>query len=290
MKKLALIYMIILTLSLLAQSCQQRLSMQEDKVLFLGHRGSGANVYSQKAAGLPPENTLDAVRAGSKYLDGAEIDIQMSADSTLWLWHDDLFAYTVDSIPLSIPAMSDAEISQIIASSQMQQKITPLRDVLVFLNQLPDKKYLSLDVKGYFPYCPHLNEKKYLTTLAKQLTKLLQTTKLTHQVMVETDYQVFLDQMKQQLPEVDCYLLGYSNLISKINKAKEKGYEGISFNANDTSLNTRNINILKSKGLKIQLWTVNDTAKIRSILQFHPTTIQTDNLSVKQLFAHEDSI
>lgn len=289
MKHLNCIYMIVLCISFLVLSCENKPGMKGEKLLFLGHRGSGANVYSGKAAGLANENTLNAIKEGCQYLHGAEIDIQMSADSTIWLWHDDLFAYSEDSVPLSIPAMTDAEINQIIGS-QSREKITSLHDVLIYLNKLPEKKYISLDVKGYFPYCPNLNGKKYLTTLAAQLTKLIQTCHLTHQIMVETDYQVFLDEMKKQLPEVNCYLLGYTDLISKINKAKEKGYDGISFNASDSSLNFRNINILKREGLKIQLWTVNDTAKIRSIMKFHPTTIQTDNLSAKQLFAQEDSI
>jgi len=289
MKHLNYIYIIVLCISFLAVSCENKPGMRNEKLLFLGHRGSGANVYSGKAAGLANENTLNAVMEGCQYLDGAEIDIQMSADSTIWLWHDDLFAYNEDSVPLSIPVMTDAEINQII-SRQSHEKITSLHDVLIYLNKLPEKKFISLDVKGYFPYCPDLNGKKYLTTLATQLANLIRTSHLTHQIMVETDYQVFLDEMKKQLPEVNCYLLGYSNLISKINKAKEKGYDGISFNANDSSLNIRNINMLKSEELKIQLWTVNDTATIRNIMKFHPATIQTDNLSAKQLFAKEDSI
>ena len=263
-------------------SCNKE-SIEHHTTLFLGHRGNGADGYYKKNAEFPHENTLEAIKQGFKNLDGAEIDIQMSADSIIWVWHDDIFTFGSDSVPLSIPMLRKNEIYKKISNNNNTPDVPQLEEVFELLSQQSEIKSLSLDVKGYFPYYPNMNTDNYLIIEAEQLTRLIKKYKLTEQVMVETDYMTFLDRMKILAPEVNCYLLGYTDLREKIIRAAKKGYDGISFNAYDTSLTTGNIRFLEKKNQKIQLWTVNDTTKLKSLLKFHPVTIQTDNIDAGRI-------
>ncbi|MCU0361190.1 MAG: glycerophosphodiester phosphodiesterase [Bacteroidia bacterium] len=238
---------------------------------YLGHRGSGADAWSGKDTALPQENTYDAIVLGSELLDGAEMDIQMSADGTIWLWHDDKINAALPQSELSVPCLTDSEVLAYLAPGK---KINTLHSVLVWLSQHP-KKVFSLDVKGYFTSCSTLNSDNYFDRMTDSLKAMLTKYNLTDRVLVETDYQNFLDFMKNKLPAVETYLLAYSDLNTAINTVLNKGYKGVSMNFSDSSLTVKNTKRLRENGLKIQLWSFYSETAINSVLPFKPNYIQT---------------
>src|SRR5690554_4907493 len=55
------------------------------ETLFIGHKGSGnINEYGNLEF---VENTWEAIANAMNSIDGSEIDIQISLDSTLWIFH-----------------------------------------------------------------------------------------------------------------------------------------------------------------------------------------------------------
>ena len=56
----------------------------ETDVRFLGHKGGGDNSFGATYI----ENTILSVKEGLKTLNGVEVDIQMSLDGTIWMFHN----------------------------------------------------------------------------------------------------------------------------------------------------------------------------------------------------------
>ncbi len=238
---------------------------------YLGHRGSGSDSWNDKDSSLPQENTYEAIVLGSQKLDGAEMDIQMSKDGTIWLWHDDKINNTLPQSDLSLPCLSDAEVLSLLPSGKT---INKLELVLQWLSNTPNKKF-SLDVKGYFTSCSTLNLVSYFDRMTDSLTKMLTKYNLMDRVIVETDYQDFLDLMKVKSPKVETYLLAYSNLDAAITTVLNKGYNGVSMAFSDKSLNATNIKRLRAHNLKIQLWSLYNKDDIYNVSIYQPDYIQT---------------
>lgn len=242
---------------------------------YLGHRGSGSDSWSGKDPLFPQENTYDAVILGSQMLDGAEMDIQMSTDGTIWVWHDDKINNSLPQSDIGVPCLNDADVVGLLPSGKVIHK---LDTVLEWLSDNPNKEF-SLDVKGYFTSCSSLNLAAYFDEMSDSLTVMLTRYNLVKRVKVETDYQYFLDAMKVKSPNVETYLLAYGNLNSAITTALSKGYDGVSMAFSDNSLNATNIKRLRDNGLKIQLWSLYNTDDVNNILIYEPDYIQTGLLN-----------
>lgn len=250
---------------------------------YLGHRGSGSDSWSGKDPLFPQENTFDAIVLGSQMLDGAEMDIQMSLDGTIWVWHDDKINNSLPQSDIGIPCLNDVDVVGLLPTGKV---INKLDTVLEWLSNNPNKEF-SLDVKGYFTSCSTLNLANYFDEMSDSLTAILTRYNLINRVKVETDYQYFLDVMKVKSPNVETYLLAYGNLNSAITTVLSKGYNGVSMAFSDNSLNATNMKRLRDNNLKIQLWSLYNTDDVYNILIFEPDYIQTgllNQLAVSRLY------
>jgi len=257
--------------------------IHESITKYLGHRGSGSDSWGGKDPLFPQENTYDAIILGSQMLNGAEMDIQMSTDGTIWIWHDDKINNSLPQSDISLPCLNDSEIVSLLPSGKI---INKLDTVLQWLSNTPNKEF-SLDVKGYFTSCSSLNLVAYFDEMTDSLTAMLTRYNLMDRVKVETDYQYFLDVMKTKSPNVETYLLAYGNLNSAINTTLIKDYDGVSMAFSDNSLNVTNMKRLRDNGLKIQLWSLYNTDDVNNILIYEPDYIQTgllNELSISRLY------
>jgi glycerophosphoryl diester phosphodiesterase len=109
----------------------------------LAHRGGGN--YN----GLP--NTFEAIVYGFEYYNGVEVDIQMSANGTLWLSHSSYIDGCGNWNGGCFNEVSDYEIVQIDSCSGAARKYTRLSDVYKYMKLNYPNKYISLDVK-FFGY------------------------------------------------------------------------------------------------------------------------------------------
>jgi len=246
----------------------------------LAHRGSGSQLNIINGDTIY-ENTLKAIKYAFENFDGAEIDIQMSKSGTIWLYHNDEL-YTIDSLtPICIPSAKDSEIITLNSKLPIWKKLCTLEDILTYQSSLKDEKYISLDVKGYFKATcidKRSVSNEYQHNIAKKIIALANKYNLENLILVETDYQEVLNYIKRNNNDIECYFLAYDNLIKKVDFAKEKDYDGISFNFNDSSLNNENIKYLHNNSLKIQIWTIHNKTDKQKTLNLDVDYIQSDIL------------
>ncbi len=203
----------------------------------------------------------------------------MSLDGTVWLWHDPFFPDEQSQV--CIPMLHDHEI----LSLQLHDKpLVALDTVLRWMSLHAQGKIISLDVKGYFPLAQAIDLTAYFDRLSDSIVAIVSRYSLKKQVYVETDYQQFLDFMSIKCPDIERYLLAYTDLRNVVNICVNKLYTGVSFVYHDTSFTRRNILYLKSKGKKIQVWTIRTKEEIDLLKSLNVDVIQSDLIvNVKNL-------
>lgn len=78
---------------------------------------------------------------------------------------------------------------------------------------------------------------------------------------------------------IETYLTSFGDFELGISRALDAGFSGISFKYKfKEPILKEQIDLLHRKGLKIHLWTVNDTNDIKEAISLNPDFIQTDSL------------
>ncbi len=250
--------------------------------LKFGHRGSGAGVYEQKLI----ENTVPSVLYALTRLDGCEIDIQMSQDGTIWVYHDDNLNHFCDTTktPVCIPKSSDLFIESTMQCREgVRDRIYRLEEILKLFNENDfATKFLSLDVKGYFQttcFEARNAPEQYFEEMAANFCSIVTKYKLSNQLIIETNYTNFMDFVKEQIPNISCHLIGYEDFDDKVEKALAKNYEGISFSMFSDDLNAAAISKARNLGLEVQIWPINNQEMLQRAKKLNPFAMQLSKVS-----------
>lgn len=276
---LTLLFAIIMSLS-----CKK--TIHETNINFLGHKGSGSNNYSDNAM----ENTLPAVVYGNETLDGAELDIQMSLDGTVWVFHDEnvneknCTATSNDTIP----KMHDKDIEAIMLCQESKKdRLYKLQEIADWWNNNPKATYLSLEVKFSFgaqTFDVWSGRDNYFKKLAESISTVFKTFNYPGNVLIEVNSKLFCNTLRS-LPNGKnfklCYI-GEEPLPQKIENAVKLGYDGISCKYTAPTVTHENIEIAHNNGLIVQLWTPYYRNELRLAFALNPDFIQTDNIWAKQ--------
>ena len=114
--------------------------LEEISFFYYGHRG---------APDIAPENTIKSFQAAiDNQLDGIELDIQLTKDSHLVVYHDESVEYK--NIQTRINALTLEQINTIDVKNNFEdlpfQNIPLLEDVIRIL---PDDIILNIEIKSY---------------------------------------------------------------------------------------------------------------------------------------------
>lgn len=280
-----LISLFVLTLIILLISCRK--AEVETATNFLGHKGSGNNNYNDVVI----ENTLPSVQNALKKLDGTELDIQMSLDNTVWLWHNaDLSGYICDDRTRhdTIPKMRDAEIEKIrICHGNKSDRMYRLSEVIDWSNSTANGIHISLDVKVSFKpntFLLYGNRDGYLQRLAASLAKIFESYKFANKTLIEVDSRFFCQQLKSYNSTKDlitCFMRS-EPMPQKIENAVRLGYNGLSCNYTDATVTKETIAAAHNAGLIVQVWTPYYRDELRKAFAMNPDFIQTDNVYAKE--------
>lgn len=276
--------MIKLTLILLVCfffcSCQEKdhkeyeLSIPKS-IKFLGHKGSGP--IGKNGNNSLIENSWKSIENAVNSLDGTEIDIQMSADSTLWVFHDHELL-DCNNQNVNIGDCSDQKIDSI-SKCQYRNEMLTFEE---FINRSSLQKWsdktISLDLKVlYNPV--HLSRFSSGEELAKYVIEKLkhQIANSTFQVLFEVptreQYNLFNESFKGLV-----YLVDHAPSVDFLKKEKERN-TNLSLPLHELSETN---DFFKDQNL--QLWTINSPNDFFSSLKYNPTFIQSDNIPMMRFF------
>lgn len=264
----------LLLLILLLSSCD-RVEYYPDKPLLntttrmIAHRGGG---------NFDEGNTMEACMHGLSLLDGIEVDLQRSYDNTLWLSHSTFTHYCDPFGERCFPVTSDATIIEIDSCLGPTVNYTRLESVFKYMSENYPNKFISLDVKVWKP-CDlgNANITKQMNEMAQTIIDLTLKYHLEHQVMVESEAGDFLYYFLKHTDKIETYLATLGDFELGVSRALADGFSGISFDYKfKEPINKELVDLMHRKGLKIQLWLVDDFADIEEAKSIGADFIQTD--------------
>ena len=269
--------MIFITCMFLLCGCEENRKVEYvnpftgiEAVNILGHKGAGTMGRYGNSDFL--DNSPEAILQGIQHLDGVEFDMQLSKDTTLWLFHDHEIPTCADT-SANFFLLSDEEIKSI-SSCRFNGRLISLSGIMELINQqsFDKKKYLSLDIKGLQnpEALKYFGSKKALGEVV--LNKLTTTIDLNHSVefLVEVP---FKEQMElfRDFPGT-CFALC---------SAMDDCLETAAHHDCGISLSLQSAQSLQpDKKFTTQLWTPNTGTELQQALALKPDFIQTDNLTM----------
>lgn len=239
---------------------------------ILAHKGGGD---------FDAGNTLSGCILGFNLFDGIEVDIQTSSDNSLWLSHSPMLPSCGSFEEGCFVSRSDAEIIEVDSCLGDDVDYSQLESVFQYMsNNYPDK-FISLDAKSWTPCGINgINLIRTMNLFAQAVIDLTAEYHLENRVMVESENGDFLYYIKRNSNFIETYLTSFGDFELGISRALNAGFSGISFAYGvKEPISAAHINLIHRKGLKIQLWTVNDSSNIEEAILMNPDYIQTDNLA-----------
>tara|TARA_B100000508_G_scaffold136157_1_gene128778 strand:- start:16372 stop:17553 length:1182 start_codon:yes stop_codon:yes gene_type:complete len=234
-----------------------------ENIQIIGHKGSGPinNLGNDRYH----ENGKPAVINALEKTDGTEIDIQMSKDSTLWLFHDHEIINCSDDL-INFSNCSDVVLDSLNDCKFSGQLIT-LSQFNSLLKKFP-KKIISLDLK--------VLSNPVITKSWKKEEAVSYIFNSIDSILSERDYLI-------EIPENISMTLAKKHTGQDVFKVI---YEEESISKYSTSDNISmpfTIDSDSQDGFnKIQLWTPNTISEILKTIDQDPDIIQTDNIDLAE--------
>lgn len=276
MNKLILLF----AMFFLIYSCQESDSkglvlLVPKSMKFLGHKGSGPLDASGNSSLI--ENTWKSIFNAVETLDGSEIDLQMSADSTLWIFHDHELL-DCNNQRVNIANCSDEKIDSI-SNCLFKSELLTFDEFIKRSNLEKWKnKTISLDLK--LLYNPSLisrfesNESLTLYSIEKLKEKLIE---LPYAVLFEVptveQYNLFNEHFKNRV-----YLVNHQPSDFFLDSEKKSG--------TNLSIPYRELSVENNyfENQKVQLWTINSPNDFFGSVKLNPNYIQSDNIPLMHFF------
>lgn len=247
-------------LALVLFACQK--SEERKQVLVYGHAGMGLSMDNS----IYHDNSAEAVALALNLptCNGVEVDVRMSKDGTLWLYHDEFLEAESNGLGC-VSDLNDAEIEQLNYRTAKKEKLVKLADVLPLL--LPDQ-HLFVDLK-HFNSCR--NERIDLNELKEALEE--QIGEYSTQIKLICAYEYWL----QDLSEIVDVLYSTDDLNEgKSLLMKHTNLKGLVLrNGKTTVSNVREIRDLQRS---IYLYDIRSLKGIKQALGKCPSGIFADDL------------
>jgi glycerophosphoryl diester phosphodiesterase len=227
-------------------------------VEIIAHRGASADA---------PENTVASLKLGfEQKADGGELDIHVTKDGKLAVIHDPdtkrvagvdrkVVEQTLDELrKLDVGGWGDW------AGKGFSEKIPTLDEILALV---PKGKKIFVEIKSKNETLPPLAESLKRSGLSPE------------QVVLITFHHEVAAAAKKKFPELKVYWLHsyakdkqtgqYPELDDLIRRAKEAGVDGLNLN-HGFPLDAAAVKKIKSAGLGIYAWTVDDPVRARELV------------------------
>lgn len=237
------------------------------KQLIIAHRGE---------SWIAPENTLSSIGlAWENDVDAVEVDVRLTKDNKIVVIHD---ANTLRVsgkrkrvCKTSLEELKRLDVGSFKNSKYKGESIPTLEEVL---NTVPPGKKILIEIKSSSKIIPYLKETIYNSALEKDQIEIISFRLKT------------LVDVRKQLPEFAVLWISDLNYgkrvkflsrpIDKIiTKATKYNMHGLDLWTGD-KLTPEKVEKVKSAGLKLYIWTVNDPAQARRLLKMGVDGIASD--------------
>ena len=226
---------------------------------ILAHRG---------ASGAAPENTIAAFKkALVDGCDGFEFDVQQTKDGEIVVFHDWTLERTSNGNGYlrnhTLEELKKLDVGSWFNDNFKGEKIPTLEETL---NIIPDDKLINIELKEEHSI-ERGTEKKVLDIIKKYPTKNIIVSSFSHNLLKNLKE---LDNSIKVGILLECALVNLDLYIENLGFKIDAYHPGKSF------LNKKDIDYLNSKGIDINVWTVNTTKDFNLLKDMGVTRIITN--------------
>lgn len=243
-------------------------------LITLGHKGSGT---FQEYGNTFRDNSVSGILHALEELDGAEFDVQMSLDSTLWLFHDhDMLDCQGELV--NIASMTDSSI-EVNSACNYSAEVARFKDLVKALENVKHQsKTLSLDLKVL--QNPEAiktfgGEAELAMFIAEKINSLISEMN-TFEVFIEVPFSSQVHIM-ESITEKTTFLI-HNSFEYLRQSLRENHSSPIHHYYKDVP------SLFQNYGQQSLLWVVNSADEMMNALALNPTAIQTDNIPMVQFF------
>lgn len=281
-----LILILLSAVVVLFNSCRKYETLVETDIVYYGHKGGGSNIYNENFM----ENTIPSFEEALEFLDGVEFDIQLSADGTIWIYHNHNLndkSCIPANAPKYIPLMKDEEIeATFLCEFGKKDRIYRFSEVVELWNNRSRSFPMTIDIKISYPNSvieEFGGRSAYYERLAKAVADNVKSPVNTEKISFEFLSTVFLDELKKYEATKNMVLFysGDGGMEEHIDKAIAGGYDGISLGYQNVT--KESIVKANNKGLLVQIWTVYYIDELKATYELSPDFIHTDNIYSKNI-------
>ncbi len=237
----------------------------KNKPLILGHRGARRQA---------PENTIPAfIRALNLGADGVELDVQLSADGVVVVFHDDQLDHLTDGHgPVS--SLTWAQLQQLDAGKYFGADFagTRLCTLEEALRVLEPAKLINVELKG----TAGAEQANGPAALAQRTLELVRAAEMLNRVVFSSFDAGYLAELRRLDGQAALAWLFGAKLFRRPpwRLAKELGLEAI--HPSRLAVSARLVRQAHERGLKVRVWTVDDPAEARRLAGWGVEGLITD--------------
>ncbi|MBL4669564.1 MAG: hypothetical protein JKY30_09925 [Flavobacteriales bacterium] len=253
--------------------------MNNGIIYIIGHGGAGFISLDNK---LPINSFKSVTKAIEKQnADGVEVDVQLSGDNKLMLYHDDLLE-TSTYCSGCISAISAEELGECHYKSYgtlnfSKEKLITLDVIMSRFSKRKVKPLVFLDTKT-IQICNENNYSESETNMIEKIDFIIKEYNAQTWLHVMSSSYEFLQEMQQLNPEVKLWLDG--DFETNIPIAKTHNFYGVS--GNNSKVSAEQISFAHDNGIYALLFGFKSQNGIVSAIKKNPDYLQTDNIILTQ--------
>ena len=248
--------------------------LQKIKFLYYGHRGSPL---------VSPENTLLSFQeAIDNSMDGIELDVQLTKDQKLVIYHDEYINYNNSIVKIS--NLTLAEINQIDVRKNFNelsfQKIPELEEVL---NILPHNIILNIEVKSY-------GWDMFNNKIERQLLSVIDDKINYNQLIISSFNPLVIKRIKELNSSISIALIWSKKSYKWFTFGIVSNYKLFAyyskpdvFHVNIKDVNQSMINWFSKRNIQLYAYTVNTKSDLEKAKKYNLNGIFTDDPKIKNV-------
>ena len=239
--------------------------LQNSDFIYYGHRG---------APSIAPENTLLSFQKAIDYnMHGLELDVQLSKDNELIIYHDQYI--NLDEEAIAINKLSIEDIQKINVNHKLDeldsQHIPTLADVI---NILPQNITLNIEIKSY--------AWQNANVITKKVVDLTTAKSINNQIIISSFDPFIIKKIKVCNPEIATAFI-WSNKSYYHYKLFSYYAKPDAFHVNINDVNSKMAKWFKNKNISMYAYTVNSQSDLDKAKKYNMKGIFTDNPDIKNV-------
>lgn len=249
----------------------------------IGVIGHGGNGFQSERNQLPHNSFSSIIKAvEANQADGVELDVQISRDGELILYHDRTLQSMTDCSGCIINNTTDVILkckykNDFYTNVFENETVIKLETILERFSKRKLKPLLFLDIKLFNNCSKSFYMEREIFT--KTLNSIIDKYNASKWVFVQSTDTDFLDSLKQLNKDLSLIIEG-GNAEETIEIAKIKRYYGII--SSNNSIFSENVKKGHSAGLKVVIFDVKTREGSIEAINKYPDFIQTDNIPLLQ--------